>query len=206
MAHQARGFKSMADVFNHDGTLAAEDDTWLKYLVKKYEPIHVKVTGYAGGVAGFLARADMSQQCFVTSEPLLAKRQGGDPQTFLVAEAGYNPYTTILITSGKTLREKPDQVRLMVEACREGWRQYLDDPSTANAAMGKLNSEMDADTFRQAAAAQKPLIETERTASRGLGTMAADRWQTLGQQLLDLKVIDRIPPASECFLNPLDSH
>src|SRR6185312_10039566 len=104
MAHESRGFKSMADVFSHDGTLAAEDDTWLKYLVKKYDPIKVNVTGYSGGVAAFLAKPDYSQQCFITSEPLLAKRQGGstaDPHTFLIAEAGYNPYTTVLITSGK---------------------------------------------------------------------------------------------------------
>ncbi|HEY8750570.1 MAG TPA: ABC transporter substrate-binding protein [Tepidisphaeraceae bacterium] len=206
MAHQARGFNSIADVFSHEGTLAAEDDTWLKYLVKKYQPIKVQVTGYAGGVAGFLAKTDMSQQCFVTSEPLLAKRQGGDPQTFLVADAGYNPYTTVLITSGKTWRETPDKVKLIVEACRQGWREYLDDPTVANAAMAKLNTEMDADTFKQAAAAQKPLIETDDTKTRGLGAMSSDRWEKLGQQLLDLKVIDRAPAPAECFVNPLDTH
>ena len=190
MVHQSRGLKSMAEVFGQPGTLAAEDDTWLKFLVKKYEPITVKVTGYTGGVAGFMAKADFSQQCFVTSEPLVAKRQGGDPQTFLVADAGYNPYTTVLITSGKTWREKPELVKHVVEACREGWRQYLDDPAAANAAMGKLNAEMDAETFKAAAAAQKGLIENDETAKSGLGTMSAERWEKLGQELVELKVID----------------
>jgi len=199
MAHKARGFKSIEDVFKNDGTLAAEDSTWLKFLVKKYDPIKVKVTGYTGGVAGFLAKPDFSQQCFVTSEPILAKKQGGDPQTFLISDAGYNPYTTVLITSGKTLQQKPDLVKSVVEACREGWRKYLDDPTAANAAMGKLNTEMDADTFKEAAAAQKPLIETDDTAKSGLGSMSGERWETLGRQLVDLKVIDRSPTPSECF-------
>jgi NitT/TauT family transport system substrate-binding protein len=202
MAHEARGFKSMADVFSHDGTLAAEDDTWLKYLVKKYDPIKVKVTGYSGGVAAFLAKPDFSQQCFITSEPLLAKRQGGngaDPHTFLIAEAGYNPYTTVLITSGKTLREKPDMVKAVVGACKAGWRQYLDDPSAANAVMGKLNLEMDAETFKQAAEAQKPLVENDQAKQLGLGGMTSERWDTLAHQLLDLKVIDKVPPATDCF-------
>ncbi len=201
MVHKARGLKSMEDVFTNEGTLAAEDSTWLKYLVKKYEPIKVTVTGYTGGVAGFLAKPDYSQQCFVTSEPLLARKQGGDPQTFLIADAGYNPYTTVLITSGRTLQQKPGMVKNVVEACREGWRKYLDDPAAANAAMGKLNTEMDADTFKEAAAAQKPLIENEDTAKFGLGSMTAARWEELGRELVELKVIDRAPAAAECYVD-----
>jgi len=58
---------------------------------------------------------------------------------------------------------------------------------------------MDAETFAAAAAAQKPLIETEETAKSGLGTMSEARWSTLGAQLADLGVVPKAPPASECF-------
>lgn len=202
MVHEARGFKTIEDVFKNPGTLAAEDDTWLKFLVKKFNPIKVTVTGYSGGVATFLAKKDFSQQCFVTSEPILAKRQGGDPQTFLIADAGYNPYTTVLITSGKTLRDHPKLVRSVVDACREGWRHYLDDPTAANAAMQKLNTEMDPQTFQEAAAAQKPLIQTAQTESNSLGMMQAERWSELSRQLVDLKVIDSAPATEQCFVDP----
>lgn len=198
MVHQARGFKTIADIFTHPGTLAAEKDSWLDYLLGKFPDPKVTITGYSGGVAAFLARPDYSQQCFVTSEPLLARRAGGDPQTFLIADAGYNPYTTVLITRGQTIRNQPDQVKAIVEACREGWRQYLDDPSAANAAMGKLNTEMDAETFKEAAAAQKPLIET---GTAPVGSMTAERWNQLAQQLVQLKVIDTAPPAAQCFVD-----
>ncbi len=147
MVHRSRGFSSIADVFTHPGVLAAEDSTWLKYLLGKYPSPIVTITGYSSGVTVFLAKRDYSQQCFVTSEPLLAAREGGDPQTFLIADAGYNPYTTVLITRGETVRSHPQKVKQVVEACREGWRQYLDDSSAANAIMAKLNTEMDAKTL-----------------------------------------------------------
>src|ERR1700722_1229355 len=200
MVHKARGFHSLADVFSNPGTLAAEDNAWLHFCMKKFAPVNVKVAGYAGGFAPFLAQADYSQQCFITSEPILAARQGGDPQTFLIAESGFNPYTTVVITRGEIVRKNPDLVKAMADACREGWRAYLTDPGPANAALGKLNQEMDAQTFADAAAAQKSLID----AAAGLGTEKLERWRTLRQQLIDLGIItaDNAPAAETCFINP----
>jgi NitT/TauT family transport system substrate-binding protein len=199
MVHKARGFQTIGDVFTNPGVLAAEDATWLKYLMGKYQQVKVNVIAYSGGIAAFLAKPDYSQQCFVTSEPLLAARAGGDPQTFLIADAGYNPYTTVLITRGDVIKNQPGKVKAMVLACREGWAQYLANPSPANAVMGKLNTEMDAKTFEEAAAAQKGLIDDEFTKKNGLGTMSSERWTELGRQLVELKVIEKSPAAMECF-------
>src|SRR5205085_7260018 len=127
-----------------------------------------------------------------TSEPVLAKQQGSDPQTFLVADAGYNPYTTVLATSGSYLKSNRDLAGRMVAAVRQGWRSYTADPGPANAVMQSLNKTMDARTFAESAAAQRPLTTAD-------GTMTKDRWQTLIQQLTDLKVIEKAPPAEECF-------
>ena len=202
MVHKARGFKSLRDVFTNDGVLLAEDDTWLHFLLKKFGTPKVKISAYGGGVADFLARSDVSQQCFVTSEPILAKNQGGDPQTFLIADEGFNPYTTVVICKGDLWRSNPDRVRAMASACREGWRAYLDDPTAANSAMHDLNSDMDLQTFGQAAAAQKALIETDETKLAGLGTMTEARWDALCGQLKDLGVTDQFAKGGECFVNP----
>ena len=90
----------------------------------------------------------------------------------------------------------------MAAACREGWRAYLDDPAPADALMHQLNSDMDAQTFTEAAAAQKPLIETDQTKTAGLGTMTADRWNELAKQLSDLGVINSSIKGEDCFVNP----
>jgi len=204
MVHASRGFKSLEEVFTHDGQLLAEDNDWLHFLTAKYNPIKVTIGQYSGGISVFLRSKKNSQQCFVTSEPILAKQHGSDPQTFLVADAGYNPYTTVVICNGKLWREQPQRVKEMTAALREGWRAYLDDPTIANKAMGDLNKDMDADTFALAAEAQKPLIETAQTQTTGLGTMTRQRWQELLDQLQSVKDKDlQTPPkAEECFVNP----
>jgi NitT/TauT family transport system substrate-binding protein len=201
MVHESRDFRSIDDVFNNPGTLAAEDNTWLQYCLKKFPDAKVKVTAYTGGVQAFLAKQDYSQQCFITSEPILASRQRSDPQTFLIADAGYNPYTTVVIAKSDTVKNKPAIMKGMVAACREGWRAYLDDPSAANAVMQQLNSEMDSQTFTAGAGAQKPLIETDETKMSNLGVMSPERWDTLSKQLVDLKVIDKPIPPDECYVD-----
>jgi NitT/TauT family transport system substrate-binding protein len=60
---------------------------------------------------------------------------------------------------------------------------------------------MDQETFAAAADAQKPLIETDWTKQHGLGTMAWARWEELGKQLVELKVIEKAPAVDECFVD-----
>jgi len=202
MVHQARGFKTMKDVFTHPGTLQAEDNAWLHFLEKHYGTPVVKIIPYTGGISQFLAQKDCSQQCFVTSEPILAKKAGSDPQTFLISDEGYNPYTTVVICQSALLKSNPAEVKAMVTACRAGWQAYLADPSKANAAMHAANSDMDADTFAAGAAAQKPFIQPAGMTSDQLGTMTADRWNTLSNELIELGVLDNAASTPDCFVNP----
>jgi NitT/TauT family transport system substrate-binding protein len=202
MVHEDRKFKKMQDVFTTPGTLAAENNPWLQFLLAKYGKPVVEIVPDPQGIGVFLARKDYSQQCFITSEPILVEQQGVATRTFLVADEGFNPYVTVLITSGKNLREQPDIVSKMTAACRAGWQQYLDDPTAANNFMHELNRDMDLKTFEDAAGAQKPLISDTFARANGLGVMTLERWKTLGQQLVALKVIDKAPPAEECFVNP----
>jgi NitT/TauT family transport system substrate-binding protein len=201
MAHASRGAKGLADVMA-SGTLALEPGLpYAVFLKRKYGFDKVKVVPYDGGVARFLADKEFAQQCFITSEPLAVKRQGAAPAVFLVADEGFNPYATVVITRGALWKEQPARVKAFVEAVREGWRAYLDNPGPANAVMGKVNTTMDAETFAGAAEAQKPFIDTAETRSRGLGMMSRERWDTLSQQLVELGIIDKAPPM-DGFLLP----
>jgi NitT/TauT family transport system substrate-binding protein len=187
MTHAARGAKTLADVLS-SGSLAIEPGlSYAAFLKKKYGFDKVKVVPYDGGVARFLTDKDMAQQCFVTSEPIAVRKKGGDPQVFLVADEGFNPYLGVVITSQKNVKDRPEIVKAFVRASRAGWESYLKDPGPANAAMGKLNKAMDVETFAAAAAAQKPLIEE----GGKIGAMTRERWETLAKQLVDLKIIDK---------------
>ena len=200
MVHASRGAKGIPDVLA-SGTLALEPGLpYAAFLKKKYGFDRVKIVPYDGGVARFVADKDFAQQCFITSEPLAARQKGSDPRVFPVADEGFNPYVAVVITRRALFKEQPERVRAFARATQEGWRAYLDDPAPANAVMGKLNTSMSAETFAAAAAAQKPLIETEESKKRGLGTMTRARWETLGKQLVELGIIEKAPSAEEYLM------
>jgi NitT/TauT family transport system substrate-binding protein len=202
MTHAERNFASLADVYKNDGTLAIQKGLpYAMYLEKKFAGAKVKVVPYAGGIANFLTDKTFSQQCFVTSEPLAAAKQNAKTKTFLIADEGYNPYTTVLVTRADVLKNKPELVKAMVAAVRAGWRDYLDKPEATNKLMGDLNKSMDAATFIESAKAQKPLIETEETKKIGLGAMTDERWSALSKQLVDLKVINKAPETKSLYTN-----
>jgi NitT/TauT family transport system substrate-binding protein len=197
MAHASRGAKTIGDVLA-SGTVALEPGLpYAAFLKKKYGFDRVKIVPYDGGVARFVSDPQFAQQCFVTSEPIAAKRKGSDPAVFLVADEGFNPYTAVVIVRRALFQENPGRVRAFSRATREGWRAYLDDPSRANAVMAKLNTSMDAETFIAAAEAQRPLIENAETKEKGLGAMSRARWETLAGQLVELGVLEKAPPLDD---------
>jgi NitT/TauT family transport system substrate-binding protein len=201
MVHAARKLTTLEQAFR-SGTLALETgQPYAAYLKQKFGWDGVKVVPYDGGVARFLADPTFGQQCYLTSEPLSAKKQGGDTQVFLIADAGYNPYTTVVITRRELLRQKPELVRAFVAATAEGWRSYLADPRATNAVLGKLNPAMDAEALAASAEAQKPLIEDAETKASGLGSMQRARWETLVNELAELKLIEQKPNVDELFVN-----
>jgi NitT/TauT family transport system substrate-binding protein len=203
MAHASRGFDSLAAVFASDGgTLAVEPGlAYVRFLEQRYDLSRFRVVPYGYSLAPFLSDPRLVQQVFVTAEPIAARRQGADPRVFLIAESGFNPYAGVVITRGRHVRERRDEVTAFVGALREGWRAYLDDPGPANAKMGELNREMDAETFRLAAQAQEPLVEDDFTKQHGLGAMALARWTELAGQLVELELLDKPPKPEECFVD-----
>jgi NitT/TauT family transport system substrate-binding protein len=172
---------------------------YAQYFKKHYAPIKVTTAPYLGGIGNFQNDAKISQQCFVTSEPLAAKKAGINVKTFMVAESGYNPYTTVLATTRENLQKNPNEVKKIVESVRAGWSAYLKNPEPTNAKMAQLNKAMDLPTFLASAQAQKPLIETKNGAK--LGSMTLQRWQTLVAQLREINMIKTAVPADQLFVD-----
>jgi NitT/TauT family transport system substrate-binding protein len=204
MTRAARGFKSIEDIFTHEGTLAMEKGLpYSKFLEKKFGFSKLKVVPSPGGdLSLYRTDPNYAMQCFVTSEPIAAKATGIEPQTFLIAESGYNPYTTVLATTDAYLKENPQVVKAMVQAVREGWQEYLSNPAKTNEMMQKLNPTMDAATFAASAEAQKPLILAEDPSGTDVGAMSLERWKTLTDQLLELNAIAKAVPPEACFVDP----
>ena len=202
MVHPERGFKSIADVFNSQGILAIQNGSpHTLFLQAKYPKAKVKLVPYAGGIAQFLTDANYSQQCFVTSEPLLAKKKSVAVKSFLIADEGFKPYGTVVVARRDYLEKNPQRTRDFIDAVRNGWREYLRAPQGANALMVKLNPAVDAETMKEAADVQKPFIVPTGAQAGDLGKMAADRWTALTNQLQEIKLLKSKPAADRLFQN-----
>ena len=143
MTRASRGFKSLADVFSHQGTLAIERGLpYSDFLEKKYGFGKLKIVPSPfGDLSLYRTQENYAMQCFVTSEPLAAKKTGIEPQTFLIADSGYNPYTTVLATSEKFLKANPQLVASMVRAVREGWESLSCRSRASERSYGQIESD-----------------------------------------------------------------
>ncbi len=188
MVHKKSGIAKFEDL--KDMTLAINpNQTFLGFMKKRLSLTNVRIVPYSGSVAPFLQDDGLGQQAYVFSEPFTAEKQGGDPHNLMVSDLGFNPYTSVLITRGEVIRERPDLVKRMVEACALGWRKYLDEPGPTNELIHSRNPEMDLDILEFGTKTLKPLCETGLSAPERLGEMTSECWQTLTEQLIEAEAL-----------------
>lgn len=99
---------------------------------------------YNLNAAPFIANKSSIQQGYVTSEPYAVERQGGfKPNIFLLADYGYDSYSTTIETRTELAARNPDLVQRFVDASIIGWYNYLSgDNAKANARIKADNPEM----------------------------------------------------------------
>ncbi len=198
MTHAERNFKNLKDVFQSEGRLALQQGlSYVQFLTKLYAPIKVAFVPYLGGVGNFQADKKYSQQGFINSEDLLAEKAGLKIKTFLVAESGFNPYTTVLATQQSRLKTSPQEVQNMKKAVQSGWKAYLNSPASTNKHLASLNKVMDQSVLQKSSDRQKKLIDLP---GETLGEMKLERWKTLQDQLFELGLIKNKLPAESYLL------
>ena len=202
MVHENSGISSLKEL-GQVGTLAVSSTaTWSLFLQKRVDLDGVQLVPYAGNVSQFLLNDDFAQQGYSISEPFVARLQNAQPRVLMVSDLGFNPYTSVLITTPEVIRTQPDLVAAMVKASVAGWRQYLDNPSLANEAISARNEDMGLPILAFGAKQLKSLCSTTETPREELGRMTQARWKTLLDQLVDVKVIEAGKvEASEVFTN-----
>ena len=100
---------------------------------------------------------------------------------FLLADGGYPPYGSTIVTTEKMIAEKPDVVARFVKASLEGWRDYIKNPAPGNALIKADNPKM---SDEQIAFAIEKLKETKAidggdAATLGIGVITAERYKKI---------------------------
>ena len=191
MVRKDSPIRSFADLNGH--TVAVKlGSTWWEYLLKRYKLESVREIPATFSVANFIADPQYIQQAFATSEPYFARQAGIETRILLTADAGYSPYR-VMFTTRDFLIQHPDVVARFVRASLKGWQDYLTDPAPADAAISKLNPALNPQwmQFTWQALRDGGFVTGDDHSSRQLGRMEADRWTTMYNQLLELKVIEK---------------
>ena len=182
---------TFADLNGH--TVAIKTgSTWWEYIAKRYQLKSVHEVPAMMNVANFVADPEYVQQAFATSEPYFANKAGIETRVLLTSDTGYSPYR-VMFTTRDFLQQHPDIVGKFVRASLRGWREYLNDPAAAHAMISKLNPALTPDwmQFSWRALRDGHFVAGDDPSGAQLGQMDPKRWQTMYEQLLELKVIEK---------------
>jgi NitT/TauT family transport system substrate-binding protein len=118
--------------------------SYFQWLRSEYGFSEDKVRPYTFNSQPFLANKRSAMQGYVTSEPFaIEKAAKFKPGIILLADYGFNTYSTLIETRRELVDNKPDLVQRFVDASIIGWYHYLyGDNTAANAMIKKLNPEM----------------------------------------------------------------
>ena len=190
MVHQKSGIKSFEELKNI--TVAVNQNSSFGSILKhKVSLDGCKFEPYPGSVAKFLLNDDFAQQGYVFSEPFLATQEGGDPHNLMAADIGFNPYTSVLITHGDTIKKRSDVVQKMVSACKQGWAKYLEDSTETDKRIQQDNKEMDLEALAFGANELKALCLNEQVTPDKIGHMTLERWQAMLDLMVECEVTSK---------------
>jgi NitT/TauT family transport system substrate-binding protein len=161
----------------------------------------VKEVPYYGSVSSLVVDPNIAIQAYSFAEPLLAEQQGVTVRRLMVSDLGWNPYSSVLITSGDLIQSDPELVGQFVEATRRGWQNYLSDPAKGNQAiLGANEHGMTAEALQFGSVEMRSLAMPEGMNLDSVGMMTIERWKMLVDQMdaLDPHAAGKVKP-EDCF-------
>ena len=194
MSHPGTGLDTFADL--PKATAFVGKDTlvsawqWLKLA---YGFRDEKVKPYTFNPAPFIADKNAIQQGYATSEPFEVERQGKfKPNVFLLADYGYDTYSTTVEARRDMIEKNPDLVQRFVDASTIGWYNYLyGDNAAANAAIKKDNPDISDEQIAFSIAKMKEygIVDSGDTLSRGIGAMSDERVKSFFDKMVKAGVV-----------------
>ncbi len=145
MSHPGVGLDRFDDLPKATAFIASDmrASAW-QWLKQAYGFMDKNMRPYNFNSAPFLADKNSIQQGYLTSEPYAIEREGGfTPNIFLLADYGYDGYSTTIETRADAIAKTPDLVQRFVDASIIGWYNYLyGDNAGANDLIKRDNPEM----------------------------------------------------------------
>src|ERR1700704_5203600 len=153
--------------------------SYFQWLKSEYAFSAEKVRPYTFNPQPFIANKQSAMQGYVTSEPFAVEKAAKfKPGIILLADYGFNAYSTLVETRSDLIDKKPDLVQRFVDASIIGWYNYLyGDNAAANAMIKKLNPEMTDELLAYSLGRMKQygIVDSGDTLRDGIGAMTDAR-------------------------------
>ena len=167
--------------------------SYFQWLKSEYGFSEEKVRPYTFNSQPFIANKQSAMQGYVTSEPYAVETTAGfKPGIILLADYGFNTYSTLIETRGDLIDKKPDLVQRFVDASLIGWYNYLyRDNAAANAMIKKLNPEMTDALIAFSIARMKEygIIDSGDALRDGIGAMTDARMASFFDKMVRAHVV-----------------
>jgi len=152
-----------------------------------------KVKPYTSNAQPFLADKNSAMQGYVTSEPFVIEQQAHfKPRVFLLADYGFNAYSTLIETRRELVEKKPDLVQRFVDASAMGWYHYIyGDSRTGNELIKKQNPEMTDAMLANSIAKMKEygIVDSGESVKLGIGAMTDAQWKSFFDKMVHAGVV-----------------
>jgi len=167
--------------------------SYFQWLKADYGFSEAKVKPYTFNPQPFLADKNSAMQGYVTSEPFAIEKSAGfKPGVLLLADYGFNTYSTLIETRLDLIDKKPDLVQRFVDASIIGWYHYLyGDNSAGNAMIKKLNPEMSDELLAYSIGKMKEfgIVDSGATLVDGIGAMSDERAASFFDKMVRAHVV-----------------
>ncbi|MDN2564599.1 ABC transporter substrate-binding protein [Aquibium sp. A9E412] len=194
MTHAGR-YDGFADLSSAPTVLMSKDAqfSFWKWLVDVHGFRNEQLRPYGYNLAQFLSDEDVVQQAYGTAEPIYARAQGAEVDTYLLADQGWSTYGSTIETRQQLIDENPDLVQRFVNASIEGWYNYLyGDRTAAYEAIIAANPEMTVEKLDKEMAQFEALgnIDVGEALEKGIGAMSQSRIAAFHQLAVDSGIIE----------------
>src|SRR5579872_7234551 len=167
--------------------------TYFQWLKSEYGFDETKVKPYTFNPQPFLADMKSAMQGYVTSEPFAIEKEAKfRPTIVLLADNGFNTYSTLIETRKELVESKPDLVQRFVDASVIGWYNYIyGDNSAGNAMIKKLNPEMTDELLKYSVDTMKQygIVDSGETLKNGIGAMTDARMASFFDKMVKAGVV-----------------
>jgi NitT/TauT family transport system substrate-binding protein len=167
--------------------------SYFQWLKSEYGFSEEKVRPYTFNPQPFIANKQSAMQGYVTSEPFAVEKSAAfKPGIILLADYGFNTYSTLIETRAEIIDKKADMVQRFVDASIVGWYHYLyGNNAPANEMIKKLNPEMTDELLAFSIAKMKEygIVDSGDSLHDGIGAMTDTRMASFFDKMVRAHVV-----------------